>query len=153
MHVNKWLMAIPCLLLCSCSLQGSGGSRTIYNVTFNLATAGNCLNINIYSPDSGPQGFISYKSYFTSCSVSVDYDSVVKFICVLSDGTKISRTGTYTAGVAQAGNVLTASYSDGGIVSYYWPNYYQFYATEVFNLPNLGPTSVTILYHAAVIFG
>ena len=153
MRVNKWLILIPCLMLCSCSLQGNGGSKTIYNVQFNLATAGNCLNLNIYGPDNGPEGFVSYKSYFSSCSVAMDYDSVVNFTCVLSNGTKISRTGTYTAGIAQSGNVLDAFYSNGDTVTYYWPNYYQFYATEVFDLPTLGPTPVTVLYHAAVIFG
>jgi hypothetical protein len=153
MHLKKCLFLISCLALCSCSIRGNSGSKTIFNVAFNMATAGNCLNGNIYNPDYGPEGFVSYKGYFSSCSVSVDYDSVVKFSCVFSDGTKISKTGTYTAGPAQAGNVLTAAYADGSNVSYYWPNYYQFYATEVFDLPSLGPTSVTVLYHAAVIFG
>jgi hypothetical protein len=153
MHLKKWFALIPCLFLCSCSLEGNGGSKTIYNVQFDLATAGNCLNLNIYSPDTGPDGFVSYKRYFTSCSVLVNYDSVVQFSCVFSDKSSISKSGTYTAGPAQVGNVLRASYADGGVVSYIWPNYYEFYATEIFNLPTLGPTSVTVLYHAAVIFG
>lgn len=152
MHFNKLLLLVPSLALCSCSLQGNGDSTTIYNVTFGLASAGNCLNLNIYGPDNGPEGFTSYKDYFSSCSVSLNYDGIVKFSCVFSNGFAISRTGSYQAGPAQTGNVLTASYTDGGIVSYYWPNYYQFYATEVFNLPDLGATSVTILYHASVIF-
>jgi hypothetical protein len=150
MRFKKLLILLPLLAFCSsCSLQGQGGEMTIYNVRFGLATAGNCLNMNIYAPENGPIGFVSYKSFFSECYIDVDYDSVVHFSCTFTGGEKISKTGTYTAGIAQTGNVLTANYSNGETISYYWPNYFQFYATEIFNLPGLGPTSVTILYHAA----
>jgi len=140
-------------LCSSCSLRGSGGSKTIYNVRFNLATAGNCLNPDIYSPENGPAGFVSYKSLFTSCYVYLDYDSKINFSCTYSDGSTYAKTGTYSAGLAGTGNILTAVYAVNDVVTYYWPNYYQFYATEVFNLPGLGPTEVTVLYHATIIFG
>jgi hypothetical protein len=154
MRIKKILLTIPLLFLCnSCSLQGGGGSKTIYDVQFVLVTAGNVLNTNIYGPDKGPVGFISYKSFFASCYVKVDYDSNITFSCTFSDGSNFSRIGKYTAGVAESGNILAAVYSDGWQVSYYWPSYYQFYSTEIFDLPALGPTSVTILYQATVIFG
>lgn len=146
------LMSFILLSCSSCSLSTTAGSTTLYNVSFNLASAGNVLNPDIYHPDAGPIGFISYKSFFRSCSVNLDYDGQAVFKVILVDNTSFSKKGTYHAGPAGKGNTLVVSYSDGDVITYYWPNYYQFYATECFDLPGLGLTPVTILYHAAVIF-
>lgn len=148
-----FIIGLFAFLCAGCSLYGNGGSKTTYNVRFNLATAGNCLNVDIYHPDNGPSGFVSYRSYFSSCYVTLDYDSNAIFSCTYTNGGVITKNGSYTAGVAGNGNLLSITYSNGELIRYYWPNYYQFYATETFDLPGLGPTAVTILYHATVIFG
>jgi len=138
-------------LATSCDWMGGIGETAVFDATFNLATAGNMLNPNYSTPEIGPEGFISYKSYFTSCSVVLDYDSSIVFSYELTDGTSGTKEGHYTSKTPEKNNVLIATYPNETL-SYIWPNYYEFFIVESYNLPGLGNTEVTCLFHATVIF-
>ena len=141
------------LLGSSCSFSGAAGAKTIYNVVFSMATAGNCLNLNIYQPDQGPADFISYRDYFSSCDVDLNYEGEATFSYTLKSGETFSETGTYNSGEAKFGNTTSVFFPSGRTHVFYWPSYYQMYSSFQINLPNLGPTIITILFQARSIFG
>jgi len=139
------------ILAASCDWIGSVSESARFDATFNLATAGNMLNLNYSNPEIGPEGYVSYKSYFRKCAIVLDYDEKIVFSYELTDGNGTTKEGTYTSKTPEKGNVLLADYG-GEVLSYDWPNYFEFYITETYDFPTLGETEVTILFHAAVIF-
>jgi hypothetical protein len=143
--------------LSGCQFYGTERQETWIDCKFLAYTWGNKLNPDIYHPDVGPEGYISYSAYFYTCNINFSYDLSFEYSCTLKDKTgqhlySYDRKGTYVASPAQSGNSIVFTYSTGETATYTWYTYFQFYGTEIYDLPDLGSTEVTILFHSTDIY-
>jgi hypothetical protein len=142
------------VFLTGCQLQNTQFQKTTLSCKFRLATAGNILNPKYYSPDSGPEGFVNYHSYidFSRSYILFHTNGSIENVCVLTGYIDASKSGTYTGSQPVQGNTMQVIYSNADSVTFTWLNYYEVYATDIFDLPGLGVTSVTALYHSTDIW-
>ncbi len=149
------LRAIPLLfaafLLTACSSEPSF-TRVSYDTQFTMSTCGNALNPDIYNPDKGPEGFVSYRSLFSQ-GYTLEFKR--DFCCVFSFQLKEKDWAIfdcrYISASANAGSITIQSQNQNFVVK--WLNYYQLQLDWDIENPDTGETIHTVaLLHSGNIF-
>ena len=146
-----WLLILCALSLVSCTSMHPF-SRVSYDATFAMATCGNVLNPDIYHPDVGPEGFVSYRSLFTKgFELKLERDFKCVFAYQIEGGELIRDDGTYSSVSANMGN-MRLNFADKEFVLT-WPNYYQMVLEYNITHPDTGEQlHVVALLHSSNIF-
>lgn len=145
-----WLGFLPFLLV-SCTNSVSF-VRASYDATFAMATCGNLLNPNIYSPDSGPDGFVSYRTFFAErISLRLERDFSCELGYTVKGESGVNYRGKYESQKANANQMILHFETD--VFELHWFNYYQLvFECEIHN-PNSGEQLHAVaLLHSTNIF-
>ena len=149
--IRKWTLILCWFALTSCALPPSF-IRVSYDATFTMATCGNILNPNIYQPDTGPEGFVSFRSLFTKgFELKLERNFTCVFAFQVKNGELTRYSGTYVSQSTNAGSLhLRFANKELTLI---WPNYYQLVFECDIKNPDNGETLHTVaLLHSSNIF-
>ena len=143
--------ALSTFLLTSC-INNVSFARVSYDDTLAMATCGNVLNPDIYSPDSGPDGFVSYRSYFEKrIELRLQRDFSCELTYRINGESDTAYHGKYESQSANSGQMYLHFETEEFVLR--WLNYYQMVFECNITNPNTGETlSAVALLHSSNIF-